>query len=447
MPEIYVSLREKQAENQRGRALSSGGRRGDGYCAAVRHTIPIFILLLIGATIPLRGALPHQVYVWQRAWTEPVRESILAHATNFAEIAVLSAEVSWENKTPQVTRAGVDWAVLAATHRPVGLVLRVGPFPGALAEDQSAVDFLARLATSLVAEARANRIKPVELQIDFDCATSKLDDYRAWLQILQHRVAPLPVTITALPAWLDSLAFVRLAAVSSNYILQVHSLDRPTSIDSPFTICDPAVARRAVAKAGELGVPFRVALPTYAYTVAFNASGKFIGLSAEQNRPWPKGTQLRDMSADPVAMGSLVNFWNTNSPSSLRAIIWYRLPVIVDNLNWRWPTLSAIVGGREPHENFHADARRVESGLVEISLVNDGELDISSRLAIEARWSNARLVAGDGLRGFELAEEGDSAAKFQNQQTSFRLHAGEKIVVGWLRLDPDREVQIEVKKF
>ena len=131
----------------------------------------------------------------------------------------------------------------------------------------------------------------------------------------------------------------------------------------------------------------------------------------------------------------------------MRGVIWYRLPVAVDNLNWRWPTLGAIVAGREPRESFHAVARRAESGLVEVSLVNDGELNISSQLAIEVRWSDARLAAGDGLRGFELAEQNGSAAKFQNQSSQFRLPAGEKEIVGWLRFDKDCEVQVEVKKF
>jgi hypothetical protein len=90
--------------------------------------------------------------------------------------------------------------------------------------------------------------------------------------------------------------------------------------------------------------------------------------------------------------------------------------------------------------------RRVEAGLVEVSLVNDGELDISSRLAVEVRWSDARLIAGDGARDFELAEPNASAARFQNQ-SSHRLPAGETQPVGWLRLDHDREVQVEVRKF
>jgi hypothetical protein len=291
-------------------------------------------------------------------------------------------------------------------------------------------------------------VEPVELQIDFDCAESKLADYGAWLAVLQQQLAPLPVTITALPSWLNSPMFTRLASASSNYILQVHSLTKPADINAPFTLCDPVAAKRAVVKAGEIGIPFRVALPTYAYLVAFDSAGKFSGLSAEATRAdWPAGTQLRELRADPLAMSALVQFWNTNRPPVLRGVIWYRLPVAVDNLNWRWPTLAAIIAGREPREQFRAVARRVEPGLVEISLENTGELDISSRLAVEVRWTDARLIAGDGLRDFELAEQNVSAAKFQNKNSSFRLPAGEKQILGWLRLDQDREVQVEVKKF
>ena len=391
--------------------------------------------------------LPHQAYIWQRAWAPPVCEAVAEQGSNFQETVVLAAEVTWKNKAPQATRVGVDYPTLTNLHCPIGLALRVGPFSG-LGTNQLAVNFLAGLASTLVAEARKNKVNPVELQIDFDCATAKLDDYRAWLTVVQQRLAPLPVTITALPSWLDSSAFAPLAAMATNYVLQVHSLEKPTSIDAAFSLCDPDMAKRAVVKAGKLGVPFRVALPTYAYIVAFNAEGKFVGLSADGPRSdWPKGTQLREMSADPLAMSSLVQNWNTNRPSAMNGIIWFRLPVAVDNLNWRWPTLGAIIAGREPQEKFHATTRRVEPGLVEISLENIGELDISSRLTIEARWTDARLVAGDALRGFELSEQSGSGAIFQTKQTNFRLPAGEHQVIGWLRFEKDREVQLEVKKF
>ena len=409
----------------------------------------LLCLVLAGGSFFARAgtSLPQSVYVWQRAWSPPVVAAVTAHATNFAETVVLAAEVTWKSQIPSVTRVAVDYPTLAKLHTPIGLALRVGPYHGDLAKNPLAVNVLAGVAASLETAARTNHVAPVELQIDFDCATARLGDYRAWLTQLQRRLAPLPVTITALPAWLDSPAFAPLAATASNYVLQVHSLEKPVSIDRPFTLCDPAAARRAVARAGEFDVPFRVALPTYTYLVAFGTNGRFAGLSAEAPKTdWPAGTQVRAMSADPQTMSSLVQDWGTNRPSALLGVIWYRLPVIVDNLNWRWATLGAIVQERVPREQFHAAARRVEPGLVEISLVNSGELDISSRLAVVVRWSGARFIAGDGLAGFELAESDDSAARL-NSPLLFRLPAGEKLVIGWLRFDTDREVQLEVSKF
>ena len=280
------------------------------------------------------GPLRHEVYVWQRAWTEPVRSAVAQHATNFSAVTVLKAEVSWKDKQPQVVRVSPDYATLGGTHQPVGLALRIGPYAGPFAETNAITTFLCDLAASLVAEARSNHVSPAELQIDFDCAESKLDGYRVWLTAIQRRVAPLPVTITALPSWLDARAFKRLAAVATNYVLQVHSLDRPKDFNAPFTLCDPGAARRAVERAGRIGVPFRVALPTYGYVMAFDKSGKFIGLSAEgPRRTWPEGAQLREVSADPLAMAALVQGWTASRPAAMRGVIWYRLPTIVDNFN------------------------------------------------------------------------------------------------------------------
>jgi hypothetical protein len=133
----------------------------------------------------------------------------------------------------------------------------------------------------------------------------------------------------------------------------------------------------------------------------------------------------------------------------LNGIIWYRLPTKDDVLNLRWPTLAAMMAARSPKESFRAEPRRVEPGLIEISLVNEGELDISSRLAIEVRWSReggARLVAGDGLRGFDMVDAAPSTVSFQTRSQNWRLPAGERQVIGWLRLSEDREAQVEIRK-
>jgi hypothetical protein len=425
------------------------------------------------------GPLAHEAYVWQRAWTAPVRDAVAAHTRDFRQFSLLAAEVTWQNAEPQVVRVPLDYATLRQAGAPVSLVLRVGPFPGpftggapASGPAQSPRDssragsetgaprheasaqagritlFLGDLALSLVQRAKTNGVSVSELQVDFDCATSKLDGYRVWLEAIQRRVAPLPVTITALPSWLRSPAFKRLAHAATNYVLQVHSVERPASFDAPFTLCDPADAQRAVERAGRIGVPFRVALPTYGYVLAFDKAGKFLGLSAEgPARAWPADAKLREVNSNPLELAALLQTWTARRPAAMHGVIWYRLPVAVDNLNWRWPTLGAMLAARVPRESFRAGTRRVEPGLAELSLVNAGELDISSRLAVEARWSGARLVSGDGQRGFQLVDGGPSAASFQTQTQPCRLPAGESLIVGWLRFDRDCEVKCEVRKF
>lgn len=392
------------------------------------------------------GPLAHEVYVWQRAWTQPIREAVAQRGSNFAAIVPLRAEVSWMDGQPQLTRVAVDYPSLARTRRPIGLALRIGPHPGPFAADDATARFLCETAAALVAEARTNGVSPAELQLDFDCATARLDGYRVWVETVQRRVAPLPVTITALPSWLRSPAFARLARVAPNYVLQVHSVERPASFEAPFTLCAPLAAQRAVERAGRIGVPFRVALPTYGYILAFDSAGGFRGLAAEGPRPnWPADTRLREISTDPQAMAMLVQSWTANRPAAMRGVIWYRLPVATDALNWRWPTLQAMLAGRVPRENIRAEVRRVEPGLLEITLVNDGDLDISSRVVVEARWSGARLLASDGQAGFQLVDSAPSAAQFQMQ--SARLRAGDRLVAGWLRLDRDCEVTCEARKF
>lgn len=411
-----------------------------------------FLLLTFAGTTGLGRAagaagLQHDAYVWQRNWNDPVRRAVSEYGTNFSELIALHTEVAWKSGKAGIVRVPLEYSVLARSGTAVGLALRIGPFAGLFSTNDSTAKMLCRLASGAIAEARKQGLAVRELQIDFDCAESKLDGYRDWVVALRRTITPTPLTITALPSWLKQPAFERLVNATDGYVLQVHSLEKPADMNAPFTLCDPAAAKVAVERAGRIGLPFRVALPTYGYLIAFNSQGRFIGLSAEGPRPdWGTNVFIREVRSDPIQMAALVETWAAKRPESMRGVIWYRLPTNVDNLNWRWPTLGAIVGSRSLRESFRSEWRRVEPGLVEISLVNNGELDISSRLAIELRWQNARLVAGDALRGFELAETGTSAATIQTR-SALRLAPGEKVPAGWLRFDKDCEVQVETKKF
>jgi hypothetical protein len=398
----------------------------------------------------IRAAEPirHEVYVWQRVWTEPVRQAIQTHHVAFASIVPLCAQVDWVRGEAQVTRVAVDFGLLRETKRPVGLALRIGPYAGGYSGTDKTGLLLTGLAKSVVAGAQRNGIVPRELQIDFDCASSKLDGYRVWVNAIRQAVAPVPVTITALPSWLDQPAFPSLAKETNGYVLQVHSLERPAHVDVPMNICDATLARQWTAHASRLGVPYRIALPTYGYLVGFDARGKFLGLSAEgPAKSWPRDARIRHVAADPVAMARLVADWSAERPPFCEGIVWYRLPVASDTLNWHWRTLERVMTGNPPRSQLEVVAQQPKPGLFDIELVNSGDADVSLDVRVRASWSNAKLLAHDTLFGFDLVDISTtsvvwglaSGTKWQS------LAVGERRGIGWLRFTGDKEVRVHVE--
>ncbi len=408
------------------------------------YQILLLCLLAMACTARLPAALPfaQDAYVWQRDWGAPVQMAIRQHATNFSALVVLKTEVAWTGRRPSVLQIPLDYALLRQTGRPVGLALRVATFPIDSTEAREPISNLVRLAKLVIREAASNQFHPAELQIDFDSPASKLGAYAKWLEELRPAIAPTPLTITTLPNWLDSPGFSNLIRQTDGYVLQVHSWQRPRDFTSPFTLCDPAQARRSVEKAARFKKPFRVALPTYGYVAAFARSGKFLALSAEgPDRDWPADILLKEIHAEPSAMASLIRGWAENQPANLTGVIWFRLPIPTDRLNWPWATLSAVMGGRVPATSAKIEARSPQPGLIEFTLSNTGETEISE-LAVAIRWPKARLTAADGLAGFEFVDTGPDTAKLRGR--SLHLKPQMSLTIGWLRLTPPVEVRCEI---
>jgi hypothetical protein len=257
---------------------------------------------------------------------------------------------------------------------------------------------------------------------------------------------PTPVTFTALPSWLKHSEFAALARASDGYVLQVHSLDQPRSIDAPMTLCDASAALRAVDAAGRIGLPFRVALPTYGYLVAFDDHGQFVGLSAEgPSRDWPAATQVRTLSADPRAVATLVARWQSIRPACMTGVIWYRLPTGGDALNWRMPTLRAVMAGRAPAPVVRAEVTKSDGVLAEVELRNVGDADAKLNQTVSVRWGGAELVASDAIGGFEGSERKDQLILRPSSVLSTeRLAPGDRRAIGWVRLSNDKEVIADV---
>jgi hypothetical protein len=234
---------------------------------------------------------------------------------------------------------------------------------------------------------------------------------------------------------------------TSGFVLQVHSLDRPQFDDPAATLCDIAAARRWAKQAGGFGVPFRVALPTYGYLVSYDAKGKLLGLIAETDAPVPQhAVTLREFSADPVSLAGLVREWSQHAPPKMIGVIWYRLPVADDRLNWSWTTLASVMKGVSPSPHLVVSQRQSEPGLVEIVAANTGDADAPMPDTVKLTWSGAALIASDALAGMEseVVGEGVVTLKCAKSGRPARLRPGEERQIGWIRLAKYVEVTIDV---
>jgi len=404
------------------------------------------------ASIPQRqcGPLAHEAYVWQRDWTGAVSAAAIAAGREgrFARLVVLTAEAAFPRgaSRPQVVRVRPDYAALRRCGAPVGLAIRVGPYAGTFAPDAPATEALADLTDSVVRGAAREGLGASEVQIDFDCAESRLDGYALWLRAVRRRIAPTPLTFTALPCWLDRPAFARLAASADGFVLQVHSLHRPRA--GRAVLCDPHEARRAVERAAAFARPFRVALPTYGYLVAFDRAGRLLGLSAEGPAPrWPVEARVELAEADAGEMAAMVRCWTADRPAHMRGIIWYRLPVEGDRLNWPAATLSAVTAGSAPRAALAARARRAAPGLVEIVLANVGQADARGQVRVSVAWGGEAVLAADALGGFRLAGGDAGTLRLAGRvgPGAWPLPPGRQCPVAWIRFARDTEVQTHVQ--
>ena len=137
------------------------------------------------------GPLPHDIYVWQRVWTPAVRAGLQESSPSISQFVVLAAQISVSSQ-PGITRVPLDYPSLAATGKPVGLAIRISPFSGPFRTGDDHARAIVELALERIANSRARGLEPSELQIDFDCAESKLGGYQLWLRAIQKAVPQPP---------------------------------------------------------------------------------------------------------------------------------------------------------------------------------------------------------------------------------------------------------------
>lgn len=391
------------------------------------------------------GPLSYEAYVWQRDWTPAVQEAV-REASDFARIIVLTAEVDLRGDLPRIFRIPLAPETLKASGRPVGAAVRVSSFPTRFADDPKRADAVRRVVRDVLAEARTKGIQLAEIQIDYDCPDSKLEDYRAFLSSLRAETGKTPLVITALPTWTGRRRdFHNLISTADGYVLQVHSVTQPKGRGTELVLCDPETARWWVEQVARFRKPFRVALPTYSYLLMFNTEGKLLGVSAEGSLfSVPEGARVRRIDSNPEDMAGLIQYWTRDRPAELAGVLWYRLPVEGDRMNWSGATLRAVMAGRTPRGEVSAAPREPEPGLVEIEIVNAGEAEAPSPATVRVRWKGSAPIAADGLSVYRLVK---APGEIRLERSGGgALRPGERRTIAWLRFADRTEVSLELPK-
>ena len=385
--------------------------------------------------------MPQRGYLWQRDWSPAVATAFTEADARLDGVVVLGGEIVWDGSAPRLIRAAIQWDVLAAARKPTALALRVAPFAGPFQDDDAAARYVTNAAESLLHEAAEHGVTVSEFQLDFDCAQQKLAGYRLWVKAVGAAIRPLPLVLTALPSWLDQPEFPKLIDDAQSYVLQVHSV--PLRGETPrATLCDAVAARQWARKAGALGRPFAIALPTYRCLAGYAPDGKLLAVAMDSVQPaWPAGTRVLEFSSDAEELARLVGEWRTSRPAAMRELIWYRVPTNLDRRNWRWPTLAAVMAGREPTHKL--ELTMSGENPVDVSIVNHGEAEEAVASEVKASWNGATLVASDALEGWAITPGPTRALFTPDREHPLRLLPGERRDIGWLRYEGTPELQLQ----
>ncbi|WP_248800179.1 DUF3142 domain-containing protein [Pseudomonas sp. MWU13-2105] len=382
---------------------------------SARRLVPLGLLLLFSGCQPEPTAtLDQQLYIWQRQW-RPAHEQALAQSrADFSTLRVLALQAQ-----PKAgwSRARVDLAQLAADGRPVIAVIRLDGQLPALDLDMARTQIV-----KLLADWQAGGVMPVGVEIDHDSGSARLPGYTDFLVKLRGRLPPsLKLSITALPAWLDSPQLPALLQAVDSSVLQVHAVNNPR-----LGLFNPAQARDWAERWGRLSdKPFYLALPAYGVALLADDQG---GPVVEGEVALNRGGERRELLADPQQLATLARQLRAKPPAHLAGLIWFRLPLPGDRRAWSLTTLRAVARGEALASQWQV-ALSVREGLYDIRLENRGNLDrpLPERVVVDVEQCDGV----DGINGYTLQQT--SKQLIFTRQSSARIAAGGQRALGWAR--------------
>ena len=131
---------------------------------------------------------------------------------------------------------------------------------------------------------RASRdgVRIAGLQLDFDVPTRLLPEYDNLLREVRGLVpADTILSITGLPAWLNSGSLSTVLSTVDFWIPQCYGAEIPSTLEREIPISSVDSVRSAVEGARRLRKPFYAGLASYTYAIQYSSKRTLIGLSGD----------------------------------------------------------------------------------------------------------------------------------------------------------------------
>lgn len=402
---------------------------------AIRIGKYILVVLAICLFLVSRAyAYENLVYIWQRDWNEFVQDGISKIQPGISKFIVLCGDFRYENGKPSINAVDIDWSYFREKDIEITLAFRINTETKELLQTDGAfkvADGIKTVFDRVIESATNNGVKVIDIQIDYDCPTSKLADYSNFIRICKERFPEQRISITALPTWLDSKDFKELIKHTSYYVLQLHSFEIPKTADKARQIFLKDEAPSYIFQASQLGHPYYISLPTYGYEAAFGQDGQFLGIRAEVNPvTLGKDMQYQTVISEPVEILSFLREIQQVKPQKFLGVCWFRMPIKTDEFNWHINTLKAVLENRVPVAKVNAEIKTLQDGLCEVYLVNNGEKNILAPISFTVNWQKGSSPLYDVLGRYEgrALSNGNGI-----EITGFPPKVGNKILVAWIR--------------
>ena len=381
----------------------------------MRFIVGLFLgILLVGCKQQDAPPLDQQLYIWQRQWT-PAHESALRDSHNdFSTLRVLALQAfpnaGW-------SRARIDARLLKADGRALIAVIRLDGQLKSLDQDQVTAQIL-----QVLADWQAQGLTLSGVEIDHDAGNARLPAYAEFLKQLRSALPKeIPLSITALPAWLDSAQLPTLLQTVDSSVLQVHAVSDPRR-----GLFDSVQALKwAKAWARITDKPFYLALPAYGVALLPDDGGAPV---VESEVQLERGGERQELLADPLQLSQLGKTLREDPPTHLDGLIWFRLPLANDRRAWSLTTLRAVARGDQLVSQLGVTFSE-NDGLYDIKLDNPGNLDSAWPAQITLKAQSCE--GADALAGYAL-QQGPDLLTFTRLRDG-RLPAGGQRAIGWAR--------------